>query len=168
MDSQGQGYQKQNLYNKIMQGEKFSDSDLTYIALNYAQEVEVKEDWLNYVELEPPTIKSSQLSYTDLIAKNDDQTNLITTIIKSWENQIIKISPLISREYLIPFSESPTSPSTDNHQHGIFEPNFHLEKLFIDIPPFEYIYERFLPENVLDIGCGIGQYLKIFNKLGVA
>ncbi len=115
MDSQGQGYQKHNLYIKIMRGEKFSDSDLTYIALNYAQKVEVKEDWLNHVELEPPTIKSSQLSYSDLIAKNDYRTNVITTIIKSWENQIIKIPPLISREDLIPFSESPTSPSTDNH-----------------------------------------------------
>ncbi len=101
-DTKGEGYQKQNLYNKIMQGEKFCDSDLTYITLNYAQKVEVKEDWLNYVELEPPTIKSPQLSYSDLIAKNDDQTNVITTIIKSWENQIIKISPLISREDLIP------------------------------------------------------------------
>ena len=167
MDSQGQGYQKRDLYIKIMRGEKFSNSDLTYIALNYAQKVEVKEDCLNHVELEPPTIKSSQLSYSDLIAKNDYRTNVITTIIKSWENQIIKIPPLISREDLIPFSESPTSPSTDNYQHGVFEPNFHLEKLFIDIPPFEYIYQRFLPENILDIGCGVGQYLKIFNKRGV-
>ncbi len=48
MDSQGQGYQKQNLYNKIMQGEKFYDSDLTYIALNYGQKIEVKEDLLKH------------------------------------------------------------------------------------------------------------------------
>ncbi|MGB3511307.1 MAG: methyltransferase domain-containing protein [Microcoleaceae cyanobacterium] len=166
MDSEGQGYQKKDLYMKIMQGEKFSDSDLTYIALNYAQKVEVKEDWLNNVELEPPTIKLPQLSFPDLTLKNDDHTNVITTIIKSWENQILNNPSLISREDLIFFTQSPTSPSTENSQHGIFEPNFHLEKLFIDIPPFKYIYERFLPESILDIGCGLGQYLKIFNKLG--
>ncbi|NEP77253.1 MAG: hypothetical protein F6K39_03140 [Okeania sp. SIO3B3] len=130
MDSEGQGYQKKYLYNKIMQGEKFSDSYLTYIALNYAQKVDVKKDGLNHVELEPPIIKSSQLSYSDLIDKNDNQTNVITTIIKSWENQIIKIPPFISREDLITFNEPPTSPSTYNHQYGIFEPNFRVHLNF--------------------------------------
>ncbi len=142
-DTKREGYQWHDQYMKIMNREKFDDPDLTYIALNYPQKVEVKEDWINYVELEPLIIKLPQLSFPDLTAKNDDHINVITTIIiKSWENQILKTPTLFSREDLIPFTQSPTSPSNNNNQHGIFEANFHLEKLFIDIPPFMYIYEK--------------------------
>jgi SAM-dependent methyltransferase len=150
-----------------MEKKNYFDSDLTYIALNYAQKVQVQENWLNQVELESPIVKVPQLAFTDLIARQDDYTNVVRTIIKAWENQIIKSYNVISREDLISFSQSPTVQAIDNQENGIFDPNFHLENLFVDIPPFKYIYERFLPESILDIGCGLGAYLRLFNKLGV-
>ena len=165
-NSQNQGYQWGKIYGRITSGENFCESDLANLALNYAQKVEVEaKDWSCNVELESPIIKSPPPYFSNLIATNKNYTNVITTIVKSWENQIIKSPRLISREDLIPFTQS--NSESFNNDNGVFNPDFHLKKLFVDIPPFKYVYERFLPKNVLDVGCGLGAYLKLFNKLGV-
>ncbi|MFZ0946257.1 MAG: glycosyltransferase family 2 protein [Syntrophobacteraceae bacterium] len=43
----------------------------------------------------------------------------------------------------------------------------HPNNLFVDIPPFRYVFEKYLPDSVCDVGCGIGAYLKVFQSLGV-
>jgi len=50
---------------------------------------------------------------------------------------------------------------------GALGPHFHVENFFMDIPPFKYIADRYLPESVLDLGCGLGGYLRVFKELGV-
>ncbi len=40
----------------------------------------------------------------------------------------------------------------------------HPDNLFVDIPPFGYIFEKYLPYSVCDVGCGIGAYLKVFQS----
>jgi hypothetical protein len=45
-----------------------------------------------------------------------------------------------------------------------FAPN--SSNLYLDLPPFRHIGERYRPNSVLDIGCGPGGYLKFFETLG--
>jgi len=85
----------------------------------------------------------------------------ISVLAKAWEcslsppRSILNLNPPSNLE-AIPPSAAPTS----------FEPSWHWQYLFVDVPPFRYISEKYRPESVLDIGCGIGAYLKIFQVLG--
>lgn len=39
-------------------------------------------------------------------------------------------------------------------------------EVYVDLPPFRYIAQRYQPTSVLDIGCGSGAYLKYFASQG--
>ena len=43
----------------------------------------------------------------------------------------------------------------------------HAELLFLDHPPFRFLWERLAPKSVLDLSCGIGGYLAALQRWGV-
>ena len=47
-----------------------------------------------------------------------------------------------------------------------FTAEWHRENLCLDLPPFRHLAERFQPASVLDLGCGLGGYLKLFADCG--
>jgi SAM-dependent methyltransferase len=49
----------------------------------------------------------------------------------------------------------------------VFDPEFHRERLYLDLPPFTYIADRREPGSVLDVGCGGGGYLRLFRDVGI-
>jgi SAM-dependent methyltransferase len=49
---------------------------------------------------------------------------------------------------------------------GVFDPLFHASNLCCDWPPFGMMRDRFEPRSVLDVGCGLGAYLRIFRNSG--
>jgi SAM-dependent methyltransferase len=49
---------------------------------------------------------------------------------------------------------------------GVWAPARHVAELYVDCPPFQYVAERYSPRSVLDIGCGLGAYLRLFRALG--
>jgi SAM-dependent methyltransferase len=57
--------------------------------------------------------------------------------------------------------EAPASASS-------FDADWHWEHLFVDVAPFRYIAEKYRPAEVLDVGCGIGAYLRLFKEFGAA
>ncbi len=56
--------------------------------------------------------------------------------------------------------------SSEKPRSEIFDDSWHLENLFFDTPPFKDFYNRFYPTTVLDVGCGMGQYLLYFKDQG--
>ncbi len=85
----------------------------------------------------------------------------ISIIAKAWESSLSPPRPIFD---LTPLNDSKTyAPGT---VPTAFDPSWHRDNLFVDIPPFRYIFEKYLPDSVLDLGCGIGAYLKIFQGLG--
>ena len=49
---------------------------------------------------------------------------------------------------------------------GAFDAAFHLQNLYLDLPAFHFIYDRYKPVDVLDLGCGIGGYIQSYQKWG--
>ena len=47
-----------------------------------------------------------------------------------------------------------------------FDAQWHWDNLFVDIPPFRYLIEKYQPAAILDVGCGIGAYLLLGTGLG--
>jgi SAM-dependent methyltransferase len=85
----------------------------------------------------------------------------ISILAKAWEPSLSPPRPIFD---LTPLNNSKTyAPGT---VPTAFDPSWHRDNLFVDIPPFRYIFEKYLPDSVLDVGCGIGAYLKIFQGLG--
>ena len=50
---------------------------------------------------------------------------------------------------------------------GGWSAELHRARRNCDVPPFRYMLDRFRPASVLDIGCGLGTYLKRFREWGV-
>lgn len=48
-----------------------------------------------------------------------------------------------------------------------FDNAWHWDNLFLDAPAFRYLFEKYRPETVLDVGCGVGGYLNYLKTLGV-
>ena len=42
----------------------------------------------------------------------------------------------------------------------------HDEKLFLDFPPFKFLWDHYRPASVLDLGCGPGGYVRQFQHWG--
>ncbi|MGR9098972.1 MAG: class I SAM-dependent methyltransferase [Gammaproteobacteria bacterium] len=51
---------------------------------------------------------------------------------------------------------------------GIFNASFHAQNFYLDLPPFRHLADKYSPKSVLDIGCGLGGYLRAFQAWGAA
>lgn len=49
---------------------------------------------------------------------------------------------------------------------GAFDPAWHWDNLFFDVPPLRMLADRLRPDSVLDIGCGLGLALTLFARQG--
>jgi SAM-dependent methyltransferase len=49
---------------------------------------------------------------------------------------------------------------------GIWSSEFHGSRLFLDLPPFRHVADRYRPASVLDVGCGRGAYIAAFQRWG--
>ena len=56
--------------------------------------------------------------------------------------------------------------SSTTSETGVLGPEYHTERLYLDLPPFGFAWDRFTPATVLDLGCGLGGYLGLFAALG--
>jgi SAM-dependent methyltransferase len=59
-------------------------------------------------------------------------------------------------------SRSPIMP----RESGVLPAEYHAESLYLDIPPFRFVWEKYRPASVLDVGCGLGGYVKLFADWG--
>ncbi len=63
-------------------------------------------------------------------------------------------------------------PATQPHAPGAsdipnaFDAAWHWQNMFLDVAPFRYIAQKLRPDSVLDVGCGTGHYLRLFQDEG--
>lgn len=84
----------------------------------------------------------------------------LALLARSWERSLLPSQAVVKLER--PASGTNAAGVTDTS----FDAAWHWDHLFFDIQPFRFIAEKHQPEQVLDIGCGIGQYLALFKALG--
>ncbi|MFZ6764631.1 glycosyltransferase family 2 protein [Pseudoroseomonas sp. WGS1072] len=86
----------------------------------------------------------------------------LALLARSWERSLTGGAPPVRLER--PEGLSATEGVTTT----AFDAAWHWDHLFMDVAPFRYIAEKYQPSAVLDIGCGIGQYLALFRRFGTA
>jgi SAM-dependent methyltransferase len=120
----------------------------------YAQERNAIDWRTDVVEDRPPADVRRRCS-------TGKSSNPIVVIGRSWERSLLPPPAFVTleRPEIITAAASPPLPTA-------FDPAWHWDHLFVDIPPFRYIAEKYEPPSVLDLGCGVGAYLTLFDRLG--
>ncbi|MBD1913921.1 MULTISPECIES: glycosyltransferase family 2 protein [unclassified Leptolyngbya] len=155
--------QWRSLYQRLKAGENFSESELVNISLNYAQ-TPGNSQWPDNIRSGKFKLVGSENQYDEVVS-----SNLLMETVRSFQNYIKGPEIHFNPYELYNTDVEPGTFSEQNQSiNTAFEPDWHLKNLFLDIPPFRYLYERFSPVSALDIGCGLGQYLKLLNNFGVA
>lgn len=152
---QGLGAHWAELYARIVQGRGLTAEDVSRESLCYALRDGREPDWPDGV-VEDPLNASYQLRYTQ-----DASGTAVSMIAQSWERLMVP-NPRLQ------FPDRPAQggcadrPAADT----AFDPQWHAANFYLDLAPFRHIAERYGPRDVLDLGCGLGGYLKYFLNTG--
>ena len=151
------GSHKAALYARIVDGPGLSADDAYRESLRYAGpadgapdgDVDIVEDPLN-------------ATYTLRYGENRCHT-AVSAIARTWERLMVPNRRL-------QFTDQPVldvTPDNASSADTAFDPQWHANNFSLDLPPFRHIAERHRPQSVLDVGCGLGGYLKYFRNVGV-
>ena len=147
-------YHWRQLFDRICGGVTFTDAELSRISLDYAHDVDAEEAAANEIVPAPPPANYDRRYSTGVFA---DPLRLVA---RAWEQTLAPTQPLLTL----------TRPDGELNRSRVgataFDAAWHWDNLFIDIPPFQYAFEKWHPSSVLDIGCGIGGYLALAKALG--
>jgi SAM-dependent methyltransferase len=149
-----EGTHWRDIFDRIMAHPSLlSDSELYDMAMRYAQDPGAIDWSTDTVAAEPPSNYSRAYS-TGAFA------DPLLLIVRSWEKSLspARISLDLRRRDA---STAETAPGTT-----AFDADWHWDHLFVDMAPFRFIAEKYAPASVLDIGCGVGAYLHLFQLLG--
>jgi SAM-dependent methyltransferase len=106
-----------------------------------------------------PLADSSELRYPDLIPI--EPIVLVTRAAEQIIKQLTEPGTLHGATPASGHAVERVGPS------GGWSAELHHARRNCDVPPFRYLFDRFRPASVLDIGCGLGTYLKRFREWGV-
>ena len=156
------GFQTKTILSRILQGEDFSETDMCNISLNYAQ---MPGDliWPENTNETVNNLHKTENKYNQQIRNYEPFVDLLRNYQNFLRGPIAEFNP----EEMYPFED------TDMHGEGssettAFDPSWHKVNLLVDIPPYKYLYDRFSPDSILDIGCGLGAYPRLLSNLGVS
>ena len=160
--NEGSGYQWFNLFQKIKTPGGISRRDLFELSVNYAQD-NFSGGRKNYIKDRMKFNYSSKYS-------RQKKSDTISIIARTLENNLATIDNKILNEIHNLLSGKKTNDTENRNEKkdksGIFEDEWHLKNLFLDLPPMEFIWNYFKPKNVLDVGCGSGGYIWYLQYLG--
>jgi SAM-dependent methyltransferase len=151
---QGMGVQWQSLYQRFLLDESISPEELTKFALTYACEnpsMDLVDEPLRCPReyaLIYPGVPSSRLYK-------------VTKMAEGIAKQMANLSKPAAINAPAGAGLRKANASGDDWK------NIHKVRMDCDIPPFRYIFEKFSPVSVLDIGCGMGTYIRRFKEWGV-
>ena len=152
-----------SLYERIIRGAVITTEDVTREALRYAQFSGPESKWPQDVVREPVVP-----AYARLTARTTTTCTPLQKVLRSIDkiyNPEADFSDLATgieflqnsnrksrtwRDFVRPFT---TCSRTET-------------ELYIDLPPFRHLAQRYCPASVLDIGCRSGAYLKYFASRG--
>jgi hypothetical protein len=92
-----------------------------------------------------------------------DFADPLTLLAKSWQASLEARQPplTIGRKTSVANTNTPAPGTT------AFDPDWHWNNPFADIAPFTYLIEKYRPQSMLDVGCGLGAYVSLSKNLGV-
>ena len=156
------GFQKKSLYSKIIQGQDFSSIDLSNLSLNYAQ-IPGELQWPENIIKSDFNWHNVENRYNKLIRGN----NILIDIVKSFQEYITGPVDIFDPTNTYSVDCVNNKQESVNLKNTAFEKDWHVNNIHLDIPPFKYIYDRFSPKSIFDIGCGLGKYARLLSNLGV-
>ena len=149
------GYQWRSLYQRLTETPALSLQEASLISLNYYTRVGTEEKSMSGENtfLDPMPV-SFILQY-----QNQAIPNPLSTIARTLEN-VLAPAPAA------PFVTNPRQTSLALVKNISEKAQLHHYNLFLDLPPFRYIADKYHPQQVLDIGCGLGGYIRMFQEWG--
>jgi SAM-dependent methyltransferase len=149
-----QGYQKRDNFDYFADNPNADYDCLCERSLGYAQDRPGNQWQEDVIPATPPDQYTRNYSTGDF-------GDPISVIAKAWESSLSSPQPILT---LTARDDQKSSSGTDTSTS--FDPSGHWNNLFVDIPPFRFISEKYRPDSVLDVGCGVGAYLELFKRLG--
>ena len=153
------GFQKRNLYDRILNGENFSGIELCNIALNYAQ-VPGSFQWPENVLDANNILPDVENKYSN----KEIRADILVGMLRSYHEYIL--GPAVWFDPTDTYSSTLEDSSPPIYSSAI-EKDGDIKNISLDIPPLKYLYDRFSPESILDVGCDLCQRVRLFNNLGV-
>lgn len=152
---QGWGAHWATLYARIVDGPGLSAEDVSRESLRYALKGDAAPDWDDGV-VEDPLNAAYEIRYAPEAGRT-----AVSAIARSWERQMVP-NPRLR------FADRPGSGGSGGEPAAdtAFDPQWHARNFLLDLPPFRHIAERYRPHSVLDLGCGLGGYLRYFLNTG--
>ncbi len=159
----GLGSQWKALYERIIGGAVLTTEDLTREALRYAQLPGAELKWPQDVIREPVVP-----AYAILTARPTTTCTPLQKVVRSVDKIFNPETNFSGLATGIEFLQNPDQKR--NIWRGFIRPfttgSGAEKELYIDLPPFRHLAQRYRPASVLDIGCRSGAYLKYFASQG--
>ncbi len=141
---QALGFQWREAFDRVASDDDSIDEvDLPALAMNYAQS-RTAIDWPADAVEDPPPLDVRRRYSTGKFARP------LALIARSWERSLAGTQSLVDL----------AKPTVAGDLAGVaattFDADWHWANLFVDVPPFRFLIEKYQPGSALDIGCGIG------------
>ena len=150
------GYHWRENFALVSKGGGGSRETLCDLSMRY-DHPPVSYDWSKDVVRDVPAYKYERRYSTGLYA------DPLSLVARSWQ------ASLEAQPALLALSRKAATEASDASKGDTaFDAQWHWENPFADVAPFRYLSEKYRPQSVLDVGCGIGAYLKVFQRLGSA
>ena len=151
------------LYERIIGGAGLTTEELTREALGYGQFSGTEFTWPQDVVRDPVVP-----GYARLTAHPTTTCTPLQKVMRSVDKIFNPEADFSGRATGIEFLQNPDrKPRTWRGFTWPFTTDSGAENgLYIDLPPFRHLAQRYCPASVLDIGCGSGAYLKYFASHG--
>lgn len=160
------------IYQRLLTDGALDRQAVVTIALNYCQDL----GGLSWEEatVEDPLPCHHTLRHTPPVGSG--VASAVITVARSWEQQLRQrpsfaaaiVTEIAGRAERRRQATSGAAQATAQAQGAgtAFQPSWHLEQLYGDLPPFRFLFEKHRPGSVLDIGCGLGVYPLFARSLG--
>jgi SAM-dependent methyltransferase len=151
------------VYERIIRGPSFTAEDLTREALKYADFSGTELTWPRDVVRDPVAP-----GYGRLTAQPATSCTSLQKVVRSIDrifNPEADVSGLVSDIQFLENSRGKVA-AWRHLKRPFGEGGGSETALYVDLPPFRYLAERYCPTSVLAIGWGSGAYLKYFASHG--
>lgn len=168
----GQGFHWFKIYDRIIH-HGLNDDDTNRISFNYAQDAELTDPIPSDALIEDPITSNASERYHE-----EDSADPLVALACLAERAILKAldpalkAPLVEadpprRRFWQRRKKQGKQTPEKRVDPKVWSVEMHSELLFLDYPPFRFLWERLSPKSVLDLGCGIGGYLAALQRWGV-
>lgn len=149
------GYQWRSLYQRLAENPDLTLQETSVISLNYYAQPGTE---YTTISSENTVLDPMPVSFT-LRHQSQASSNPLSTIARTME---YALAPAPAT----PFVTSQRQALLALAKHTAEMAKMHHSPLFLDLPPFRYLADKYQPHQVLDIGCGLGGYIRMFQEWG--